>query len=645
VVSEGKMTDARENVGNNSSNGIERPKAINIVATAEAKKLSKEELKEIRASRWKVLWRLLAFARPEYLKIALGLVGLSINAVTNLSFPWLIGKALDQASIEDLSSFLLKNAYFFLAGTFASWLRIYCLGSAAESIGNRLRMEIFDSFLQQDMHFYESLEMGEVATLLENDVNMSAELFTEKLGGFLRSLNSSINGSIALYSTSPKLCSITLSIVPVVGIAAMTLSRYSRTLANKFRDQQSKILSYSIERIRCISTVRLNHKEQFEHHKFNGLLKDANSLALNRFNVHGGFMSFVNLFTNMSLIAILRTGGGLVSQGQLSVGSLTSFAIQSGFVGLGFSGLSTFYSDFIKGLDATSRIFRIIDLKMDVKHKPMSQHQYTRPRNASTSSAPPTPVTMRDSLGEEEGIRLRDVSFHYQSRADIAVLNRINLHFQPRQISVIVGKSGSGKSTLAALLCGLYRPSEGEVSYFGSIVLTPNEGEQFDSAQSAQCAVFDWCGAVEQSGTTLLAGTIRENICYGYHDQQGAEGEKIVAVSQEEIERAAKAANAHDFIMSFPTGYDTEIGSGGCLLSGGQRARIALARALVKAPKYLVLDEPTSALDPESEQAVMEPLRVLKETTTIIIFTHSEALQRIADVVYTLNDGKLIRKQ
>eukprot|EP01033_Poteriospumella_lacustris_P007652 gene7652-5501_t len=483
--------------------------------------MSKEEVAALRANRWKVLWRLLAFARPEYVKIALGLVGLSINAVTNLSFPWLIGKALDQASIEDLSSFLMNNAYFFLAGTFASWLRIYCLGSAAESIGNRLRMEIFHSFLEQDMHFYESLEMGEVATLLESDVNLSSELLTEKLGGFLRSLNSSINGSLALYSTSPQLCSITLSIVPVVGIAAMTLSRYSRTLANKFRDQQSKILSYSIERIRCISTVRLNHREDFEQRRFSDLLTGANQLALKRFNAHGGFMSFVNLFTNMSLIAVLRSGGALVSQGKLSVGSLTSFAIQSGFVGLGFSGLSTFYSDVIKGLDAAARLFRIIDLKMEVQHKPLSQ------RSPAT-----TPLSLKSvSTDGEEGIRLRRVSFHYQSRANNAVLHKVNLHFHPRSITVIVGKSGSGKSTLAALLCGLYRPSEGEVSYFGSL------------------------------------------------------------------------------------------------------------------PKYLILDEPTSALDAESEQAVMKPLQALKTTTTIIIFTHSEAVQRIADVVYALKDGQLTQRQ
>ncbi len=182
------------------------------------------------------------------------------------------------------------------------------------------------------------------------------------------------------------------------------------------------------------------------------------------------------------------------------------------------------------------------------------------------------------------------------------------------------------------------------MSYFNSLVLTPNELEQFESQQDAQCAIFDWCGAVEQSGTTLLSGTIRDNIAYGFHQISDANEDILKQVPQEVIERAAKAANAHEFITTFPAGYDTEIGTGGCLLSGGQRARIALARALVKAPKYLVLDEPTSALDAESEQAVMVPLQALKATTTIIIFTHSEALQRIADVVYELNDGALVKR-
>lgn len=595
---------------------------------------SKEEAVALRANRWKVLWRLLAIARPEYVKIALGLVGLSINAVTNLSFPWLIGKALDQASYEDLTAFLLKNSYFFMAGTFASWLRIYCFGSAAESIANRLRMEIFESFMQQDMHFYESLEMGEVATLLENDVNTSAELLTEKVGSLLRSLNSSINGSVSLYSTSPQLCTITLSIVPVVGIAAMTLSRYSRKLANKFRDQQSKLLSYSIERIRGISTVRLNHREVYEQDKFKGLLNDANTLALKRFHAQGGFMSFVNLFTNFSLVAVLHAGGSLVSQGKLTVGSLTSFAIQSGFVGLGFSGLSTFYGDLMKGLDAAARIFRILD--MPRSHHATTPAEVLRIYDLSSKSPSNKQLALTNSPSKSsEGIRLENVSFTYQSRPDVCVLDSLSLHIKPRQITVIVGASGSGKSTLFSILSGLYRPTVGRVSFFGDVAQLSADHQDAEGIERSK--VHALCGAVEQSSAALLTGTIRENIAYGLPVTSTITGEE----EEREVTLAATAAHADDFIRHLPKGYEEDIGSGGCLLSGGQRARIALARALVKRPRYLVLDEPTAALDASSEQAVLQPLLMLKSTTTIVIFTHSETLRQMADTVFELSEGKL----
>lgn len=573
------------------------------------KEQARLEVAQTREARWKVLWRLLAFARPEAVKIALGLVGLSINAVTNLSFPWLIGKALDQSSMEDLSEFLLHNAYFFLAGTFASWLRIYCLGSAAESITSRLRTEIFESFLAQDISYYESVEMGDVVTLLEKDVQLSAELLTEKVANLLRSLNSAVNGSISLYSISPQLCSITLAIVPVVGIAAMTLSRYSRTLANKLREQQSKILSYGLERIRCISTVRLNHREQYEQTQFARLIEGSNSISESSFHVQGTFMSFVNLFTNMSLIAILRAGGRLVNSGHLTVGSLTSFALQSVFVGLGFSGLSTFYSDTMKALDAASRIFTVLD---------------QRQMSSSLTSSTTTLTTIATTIDVNAGIVLRNVTFAYSSRPDTVVLRDINLTLPSTGITAIVGRSGSGKSTLAALLSGLQQPTSGEISYFGAVTVTNSQGKEH------QEQIFALCGAVEQSGK-LLTGTIRDNIAYG---KEGA--------TNAEIEHAAKMAHAHDFIMQFPSGYETDSGVSGCLLSGGQQARIALARALIKQPKYLVLDETTAALDAESEAAVLQPLQILKANTAIVFFTHSEAVKSIADEVYELQEGRIV---
>lgn len=292
-----------------------------VVATSNAQGASK-------GKRMAVLKRLLGLAAPEYPKIALGLLALIVNSVTNLSFPWIIGRALDQAEAEELKTFILGSAGYFLAGSVASWLRVYCLGTATENIANTLRQKLFDSFLVQDMEFYEKTQLGEIVSLLETDVQLSAELLTDKTANGLRSANSSFNGSYLLYSTSPKLTAVTLSIVPLVGVGAMTLSRYSRNIANKLRGIQSDILSYSMERVRNISTVRLNNRETYEQEKFAGMLVESKQYCQKRYNAHGSFMSFVNLSTNCALLAVLRVGGSMIAKNEITVGTLTSFAIQ-----------------------------------------------------------------------------------------------------------------------------------------------------------------------------------------------------------------------------------------------------------------------------------------------------------------------------
>lgn len=291
--------------------------------TTEDKIVKKEQ-----KPRLSTLKRLLAFAVPEYGRIGLGLIALAVNSVTNLSFPWLIGKALDQAEWESLYTLVAKSGGFFLAGALASWLRVYCLGTATERIANRLRLELFDNILEQEMEYYESTQVGEIISLLEHDIQSAAEILTEKTGAGLRSLNSAVNGSYLLFSTSPALCGVALSTVPLVGIGAMSLSRYSRQITESLRTLQSKILSYSVERIKCISTVRLNNREEYEHKKFSTLLKESDALSHRRHHAYGLFMSFINLATNCSLVAVLRYGGFLISQGEMTVGTLTSFAIQ-----------------------------------------------------------------------------------------------------------------------------------------------------------------------------------------------------------------------------------------------------------------------------------------------------------------------------
>jgi len=234
------------------------------------------------------------------------------------------------------------------------------------------------------------------------------------------------------------------------------------------------------------------------------------------------------------------------------------------------------------------------------------------------------------------------VSFTYRTRPDRMVLRAVSVRMEPGAITCFVGESGSGKSTFAALLSGLYRPCSGSVWIGGRRLGSPDEDPESvpklgsdpeqggGDASGGSMAEFLHrnVGVVEQSSVTLLSGTIAFNIGYGKMD-----------ATQAEIEAAAKKAFAHDFIVALPQGYLTEMGVGGGFLSGGQRARVAIARALVKDPACLLLDEVTAALDSNSEAEVIKVLCSLRGSKTIVVMTHSPALQQIADAVYCIQGG------
>jgi ATP-binding cassette subfamily B (MDR/TAP) protein 10 len=326
-----------------------------LVPSANSSGNSNAVITKPKVSRYQTFKRLLSFASPDLSKIIIGILALAVNGATNLSFPWIIGKAVDNAAAETLKEFVTNSAGFFVAGALASWLRVYCLGIAGENISNRLRLEVFNAILKQEIEYYESTELGEIVSLLDTDIHVSSSLLTETISSILRSFNSAVNGSVLLYRTSPSLCAVSLSVAPVVGVAGMGFAIYSSKLTKASRNFQSQISSHSLERFRNISTVRLNNRENYEISHLSKLLEESHKLANKRYHASGSFMSFTNIATNCSLIAVLRYGGLMISRGELSVGTLTSFAIQTAFVGLGFSGLATAYSSFIKGLDATER--------------------------------------------------------------------------------------------------------------------------------------------------------------------------------------------------------------------------------------------------------------------------------------------------
>eukprot|EP01032_Pedospumella_encystans_P014020 gene14020-16120_t len=566
------------------------------------------------------LGRIYAFSKPEAIRLTFGFTSLIVNSVTNLSFPWLMGRSLDQVTVDNYGNFLVGAGALLAAGSLASWVRVYCMGTATDNIAARLRRELFESYLDKDLEYFDSAKSGELISLLDADVNEASEVFTEKLSAALRSLNSALNGSILLYLTSPRLTCVALSVVPVVGVGAMTLSRFSTALTKQLRSLQSDMLSYSLERVSNIATVKLNSREQYEKERYGAYITTSNEVSRKRFNARGQFMAFINLSTNASLLAVLREGGRMMADGIITAGGLTRFAIQSAFVGLGFSGLATVYSDFNAALDAAARVFEIIDQNKEERSK--------RALLALTNDSTVDKSSLAKLNAAAHEIQLENLSFSYASRPTTAVLSHLNLTLKPRSITCIVGKSGAGKSTLVGVLGGLLQPTSGCVLVGGEVVVATRENDTQIARQSWLRAQV---GVVQQHDKSLMSGTIRDNIEYG---KAGA--------SQAEIEAAAKAANAHDFIVALPDGYNSEVGTGGSLLSGGQRARVALARALVKDPAVLLLDEPTAALDSDSEQSVISALSSLRKSKTIIVITHSNAVKEVADKVYEMQDGAIV---
>ena len=287
---------------------------------------------ESKTSRLDVLKRLIKFCRPESPRIVIGFVALGVNAATNLSFPYILGKAVDTASSKTEQSLLIlgQTAGIFLVGSLASWVRIYCLGTATDMIASRLRKLLFESYIDMNVEFFDasSSSAGELISILEKDVDTAAVALTDKLAGGLRSLNSSINGSLLLYFTCPRLCAVSLAIVPLVGVGAMTMSKFSRKLGNKAREFQGQVMSFVLERFSSITTVRLNGREETEKESYRSRTDKCYTLSRKGHFGQGAFMSFIGLSTNISLMAVLNVGGGLIATGELTAGSLTQFAMQ-----------------------------------------------------------------------------------------------------------------------------------------------------------------------------------------------------------------------------------------------------------------------------------------------------------------------------
>lgn len=539
------------------------------------------------------------YIRPYRWQFIGGLCFIAMSSLTTMAFPALLKVLIDNAHTISQGNYALAPGKIALAmmGLLAlqmviSFFRVYLFTSVGEKAVGDMRREIYRQMIRMPMDFFARRRVGELSSRLSADVSQIQDVVTTVLAELLRGVLTLVVGMCLILFISPRLTAVMLSVVPVIIIAALVFGKYIRKISRKAQDQLAESGTIVQESLQGIANVKSFANEWFESRRYTKSIKDLVQLSIRNGAMRGMFVSFL-LFSVFGAIVLVVWYSTTLN---LSYGSLTQFIVYTAFIGGSMAGFADLYSQLQKSLGATQRVREL--LREPVEDIAVQE-------------------TKLDEAYQLHGaVTLEDISFTYASRPELPVLQHVSLEVQPGQQIAIVGPSGSGKSTLAALLLRFYRQDQGRILF---------DGREADDIPLTQLRKQM---ALVPQDVMLFGGTIFENIAYG---NPGA--------SPEEVEAAARNANAHEFITRFPEGYQTVVGERGVRLSGGQRQRIAIARAILKNPVILILDEATSALDSESEALVQEALNNLMKGRTSFIIAHRLSTIRNAHKIIVLEDG------
>lgn len=541
-------------------------------------------------------------------------------------FPLALGKVVDTVTgtgPTDLNSLVLIMGGVFGVSAIASATRVAAMSLAGSRISRQLRVSLFHSILRQETAFFDKRQSGELINRLSSDVPLVSRTLTDNLAKILRNAVTSASSMSLILYLSPKLSLITIcSIPPIVGFAVI-FGRTARRLSRELVDALAAATQIAAERTGAIRTVRTFGAEEEESKRYAHRVDETYNLAKKVAVADGLYSGSVQLSAQMSLLGVLWFGGRMVTNpaDPMTIGALTSFAMYAVNLGVSISAMGTSYGQLTRALGAGHRIFEVLDRNPDGQSSTIAD-QKVSPDSVSQASHTESDSSMqRLQPGYDATVRFNDVHFHYPTQPKASVLRGVDLEVRPGEIVAIAGGSGSGKSTIGALLSRLYDPTEGRISIGGTSIA------DIDTAWlRSQIAV------VSQE-PILFDGTIAENIRYAMTEN----------VSLEVVQDAARAAASHEMIMALPKQYETRVGERGSSLSGGQRARTALCRALVRAPRVLVLDEHSAALDAESERAVGQAVHnaAAELNMAVITIAHRTSSLRRANRVAVLVDGKV----
>ncbi|XP_069024884.1 antigen peptide transporter 2a [Embiotoca jacksoni] len=542
--------------------------------------------------------RVLYLFKPDYQMLLGGLVFLSLAVICEMFIPFYTGRVIDilgsQYQPNEFLSALLFMGLYSLGSSFSAGCRGGLLTCGISSYTCRIKVKLFEALTRQEIGFFETIKTGEITSRLSRDTNLMGNAVCLNVNVLLRTFIKTLGMISLMMNLSWKLTFLVLVETPITGLLQNIYDTHYQRLSLAMQDSMARANDAANEVVSGIRVVRSFSTEKYEARRYDDRLMDTHNIKTRRDTVTAVYLLAQRLTGLVIHVFMLYYGRLFIQRGQMTTGNLVSFILYQSNLGDNIRTLTSIFGDMLNSVGAAGKVFEYLDRK---------------PQVSTGGDFKPDQLTGHVSF--------RHLNFAYPAFPSKKVLQDFSLELKPSQMTALVGLSGGGKSTCVSLLERFYEPQDGEI-LLDNKPLNSYEHHYLHKKIS-----------VVSQEPALFSGSIRDNIAYGLPD-----------CSLDEIQEAARKANAHHFIRRLEKGYDTEVGEGGSQLSKSERQQIAIARALVREPQVLILDEITSSLDADSENEVQQALAKCPNLTLLVI-AHKLKTIEAADQIVVVSGGKV----